>query len=590
MNSPLLSKSAAIASTLAIIVVSALLGMLIDWRAPGIGRYAQDWLMRARGTLPVPEDIAIVAIDDNSIARLGRFPWPRSVMARTISAVSTAQPKAIALDVLFADSTAGGEDRALESSIAEAADVIVAAQLVEAPVPGGASAWLLPLPSISGAAAAVGHVNVLAESEGVARELLVRAADDSGRWFRAMPIETVRIGERVPEQAVVDTGRSLIVGLRVIPVQGAASPVVLGQDSGTRPAQILRAGRMAIDYIGPTGSFAPNTFSVVDVLEGRVRAAYLRGRYVLIGATAASVGERFPSPFVHQSDVQANQHGTLMPGVEVLANALNTILRSRFYSRTPDWLVFLWAALAAGLTILLLAASEGRYGMAKQLAVLGGMAGAVTLSSYMAFTRLLVIPPLMPGLVSFASAGLLGLLRRSLITSSRLDASIGAIANAGDLLLPHSLPNTGAEAIGRLTGAAGVAIFASQGIGRYVLVAQHGARVSSGLNRRRGVALPPSTASATAFFSLPGDQPQGWQVIMHQIGASGDLLVIAHDVSRPPSSESLRIGAAIATSCVTGTGIPGERRLETWRWPKGLEGKARTLASLTPGFSSTLDL
>ncbi len=41
-----------------------------------------------------------------------------------------------------------------------------------------------------------------------------------------------------------------------------------------------------------------------------------------------------------------------MPGVEVLANTLNTILRSRFYSETPDWLAFLCGALVAALTLL----------------------------------------------------------------------------------------------------------------------------------------------------------------------------------------------------------------------------------------------
>src|SRR5437879_5501810 len=106
-----------IASTLAIIAVSASLGMLIAWRAPGIDRYAQDWLIRARGTLPAPDDIAIVAIDENSVARLGRFPWPRSVLARAIDALAAAQPKAIALDILIADPSLPDEDNALARSI-----------------------------------------------------------------------------------------------------------------------------------------------------------------------------------------------------------------------------------------------------------------------------------------------------------------------------------------------------------------------------------------------------------------------------------------------------------------------------------------
>ena len=76
----------------AIIALSAGLGMLVDWRAPGIERYARDWLMQARGPLPVPDDIAIVAIDEPSIARFGRFPWPRSLAARAIDAIAAAQP------------------------------------------------------------------------------------------------------------------------------------------------------------------------------------------------------------------------------------------------------------------------------------------------------------------------------------------------------------------------------------------------------------------------------------------------------------------------------------------------------------------
>src|SRR5437868_1592036 len=118
-------------STLAIIAISACLGMLIDWRAPGIDRYAQDWFMRARGALPAPADIAIVAIDESSVRRLGRFPWPRSVIARAIDAVAAAGPKAIALDVLFTDTTTRDDDAALAESIARAGNVVAAAQRSE---------------------------------------------------------------------------------------------------------------------------------------------------------------------------------------------------------------------------------------------------------------------------------------------------------------------------------------------------------------------------------------------------------------------------------------------------------------------------
>src|SRR6476469_4879836 len=152
-----------VAGTAAIMIVSALLGIAVAWRGPGLERVAADWLMRARGPLPVPDDIAIVAIDEPSIARFGRFPWNRQVMARTVDAIAAARPKVIALDVLFSDPTASEDDDALARSIGRAGNVVVAAQLTDSPVHGGPPRWLLPLPVLERAAAGVGHVNVQTE-------------------------------------------------------------------------------------------------------------------------------------------------------------------------------------------------------------------------------------------------------------------------------------------------------------------------------------------------------------------------------------------------------------------------------------------
>jgi len=140
----------------AIIALSAVLGMLVDWNAPGLERYAHDWLMQVRGPLPLPDDIAIVAIDEPSIARFGRFPWPRSLMAQALEAIAAAQPKVIAIDVLYVDPTSESEDAALARSIARAGNVVVAAQIDNSAVPGGPVTWLMPLPAIAQAAAAVG--------------------------------------------------------------------------------------------------------------------------------------------------------------------------------------------------------------------------------------------------------------------------------------------------------------------------------------------------------------------------------------------------------------------------------------------------
>jgi CHASE2 domain-containing sensor protein len=243
-----------VAGALAIVAVASALGLEIHARTPGLDRYCRDQLLRARGPLPAPDDIAIVAIDERSIARFGRFPWPRSVLASVIDAIAAAGPKAIALDILLTDPTREREDTALAEAVKRAGNVVAAAQLVHASPSGGPAAWLLPISPIARSAAAVGHVNVLAQSDGVARQLLIRAADDEGLWLRAMALETIRVADGVPAQSVTDTGTATVAGTRVIPAKVSSPPLILGHTHAAPE----------IDYIGPTGAFAAATYSISD--------------------------------------------------------------------------------------------------------------------------------------------------------------------------------------------------------------------------------------------------------------------------------------------------------------------------------------
>ena len=437
-----------VAWALAIVAVSAACGVLVDWRAPGIGRYAEDWLMRARGPLPPPSDIVIVAIDEASIARFGRFPWSRQVMAKAIDSIAAAHPKVIAVDVLFPDATTQDDDDALARSIGHPGNVVVAAQLIESPVHGGPSSWLLPLASIRYAAAAVGHVNVQTEQDGTARQIEVRASDDAGQTFRAMAVEAVRIADGTPEPGVLYTPRALLLGPRTLPVDAGQSAVVIAQAQGAAPAPaVLHGGHMSIDFIGPAGSFASQTYSLANVVQGSVPAERFQGKYVLVGATAGSMGDRIASPFVHETDPHADQHGSLMPGVEVLANEVNTILRGRFYSQLAGWAVFLWAALIAAATLGVLAAAQGGYELARQTGALLALAAAILLVSYLTFTGLLIVPPLVASGVAFLAAGILGLMHRSIDASARLDANIAALARGAGLLAgPATVPTFGRPA------------------------------------------------------------------------------------------------------------------------------------------------
>ena len=551
-----------IVSLAAIVIVSALFGTFVSWRAPGIDQYMRDWMIRARGPLPPPDDIAIVAIDEPSIARFGRFPWSRSVSARAIDAIAAAQPKAIGLDVLYSDPTSETDDSSLSRSIQQAGNVVVAAQLVAPPTTGGPTSWLLPLPAIERAAAAVGHVNVSTESDGIARQILIREADDQGRAIRAMAVEIIRVGDGIAEQSLIETSRSLLLGSHVIPVETLPPTVVIGVQGVGSSTQALRADRMAIDYIGPSGSY--RTYSFADVLGGRIPPAQFRGKYVLVGATAASLGDRLASPFIHEADTGSNQHGSLMPGVEVLANTLNTILRSRFYSETPDWLAFLCGALVAALVLFGLAIAQGRHEAIKQIGVLAAVTGVVLLVSYLAFTRLLVFPPLTVSLVSFASASVLGLMRRSLVASTQLDRSIEDVKRAEGSVNALNV-EAPAESIARLADVDGVAIYTSHRDGRVWLVAAHGITILP--KGSDGFELLPHTRLDHKLLPIPIERPDGTVT-----------LVIVHRSGQGPSIGIQRLCAAIAVSAAESW--TDKEGLSRWWWPRGLAWKARSLSHL----------
>ncbi|MCI0661860.1 MAG: CHASE2 domain-containing protein, partial [Acidobacteria bacterium] len=322
--------------------MSVIPAMWIGWRAPGLEISARDSLMRQRGLLQAPDNIVIVAIDETSLKRFGRFPWPRSLMARALDRLKDAQPKAIALDVLYVEPTNSSDDSALAAAIARAGNVVVAGQLTTETANEDAVNWLLPLPEIESNAAAVGHVDVHTGFDGVARTLMLREADDHANSFWAMAVELIRVGDGLTADAVRELPDAVALGKRVIPIITDPS-LDLIESQGTR-AEHLRAARLLIDYIGPTGSFAAQTFSFSEVVDGRVDPDNIRGKYVLIGATAATLGEKVASPLIHSLN-RGRLRSDLMPGVEVLANQVNTILRERFFLNLPPWITFLCSVL-----------------------------------------------------------------------------------------------------------------------------------------------------------------------------------------------------------------------------------------------------
>ena len=550
-----------------------LFAMIVSWRAPALNLYARDRLMQARGPVAPPDDIVIVAIDEASIARYGRFPWPRESMARVIDTIAPAQPKAIAIDVLYTEPTTPSDDTALADAIKRAGNVVVAAQLTEttAEKRPAANNWLRPLPSIETASAGVGHVNVSTEADGAVRELSLRKSDDQGQALWSIAVEVIRVGEGIRATSLGDVYSGVVLGSRTIPVMtdGATGSFV---SQGNSRTEISRADRIMIDYIGPAGSFSPQTFSFADVLDGHVPAQSVRGKYILIGATAATLGDHVASPFVHMEGAVGEQHGALMPGVEVLANSINTILRSRFYRDAPEWFSALLAAVVAAAVLGLLAVAQGHFETVKQLAVLFGLFAVIIGLSYIGFARWMFVAPLVPAVLSFAVAAPLSLLRRSLSTSSDLDARIAELTATNDLPFLSTIGQNSsdiyvspAKLIAQLTGAKTVAIYSRrENEGGYRLLMCHGPDPF------------PSRLAENEMETL--DQPL---ILRGEDEQACGLLLLKDAQPSDTSAESLRLCVEIATSIVNNQDDnPRSLRSTRWHLPRGIEWKVRSLGTL----------
>ncbi|MFW5640057.1 MAG: CHASE2 domain-containing protein, partial [Thermodesulfobacteriota bacterium] len=67
-----------------------------------------DLRMKMREAPGDSDEIVIVDIDDDSIDKLGRWPWPRSLMARAIEKVHEASPKLIGLNMIYSEPEEAG--------------------------------------------------------------------------------------------------------------------------------------------------------------------------------------------------------------------------------------------------------------------------------------------------------------------------------------------------------------------------------------------------------------------------------------------------------------------------------------------------
>lgn len=244
---------------------------------------------------PSPADIVIVAIDDASLSKLGRWPWERDIHAQLLDKLTAAEVKAVALDILFSEKNAQNPqaDNALVNAVANNGNVILPV-VIEQTQRKGQLRESLPFPELSQNAAALGHVHIELDPDGMARNTYLMEGLGSAFW----PSLAVAILRQIDP----DTWQAL---------PGKHNSSI--QKEGTQ--LIFRDNKIAIPFAGPPGTFRYLSYN--QVLDGSISAAELKDKIILVGATATGLGDHIPTPVSG-----LNQP---MPGIEINANILNAL-------------------------------------------------------------------------------------------------------------------------------------------------------------------------------------------------------------------------------------------------------------------------
>jgi len=357
-----------------------------------------DVFFQWRGPVKPQSPVVIVDIDEKSLAALGQWPWPRTVVAELVNRLQEAGAKAIAFDIVFAEADRTSPTRLLDELGGQLADsatlepLVATAQALDHDQALGAAVATAPVvmgyifrtdgeanpqapppfPSIAlrtepssvelsqlfipeakdvianipavAQAPTEGFLNFFPDSAGTVRDtpLFLRL---NGIPYPSMALEAYRTAAGIPEMTIHAAsqrrdGQRTVIGV-----------------SGENFIPTDDRGRLIINFRGPAKTFP--YLPVVDVLRGGADPR-LDQAIVLIGTSAAGLLDLRSTPFA-----------TVCPGVEIHATVIDNILQGdplRYDPYTEAGLTYL-LVVGGGILLSLLLTS------APPLA--GGLAGFV---------------------------------------------------------------------------------------------------------------------------------------------------------------------------------------------------------------------
>jgi adenylate cyclase len=349
-----------------------------------------DFYQRVLPRAGADSPVRVIDIDDASLARLGQWPWPRTMLATLTERLTELGAAAIGYDILFPepDRLGTGNDMAFATALGKSNSVLGfsvssnAPRMILKPKAGIAISGSDPAPSLPPITGAVAPLGALSDAAAGLGGLSLNAEDSAGTvrrvpmlWsdgttlYPGLSLETLRLALGVSTLVALGdtTGGHTLEGVRVGPftVQTNAGGEVVLYDKPDNPAQVLSA------------------WTVLDDGYASLRGE-IEGRIVLIGTSAAGLLD------LHATPLSASRAGVL-----IHAAVIDQMISGQFLSRA-DWVLALeiLVVIVAGALLVFVVL---RLGPLAGLLVAAALIGAVAATSYTAFaTRGLLIDATYP--------------------------------------------------------------------------------------------------------------------------------------------------------------------------------------------------
>ncbi len=291
---------------------------------------AYDFMFRLYQPKPWQTQSVLLSIDETTLAATpGGMQGIRKPLAEALNLIAKAGPKAVAVDMILADRSADpAVDRTLAEALCGTPNLVLSSELIR-----DGSQWEDPRPEFRKCAAAVGHVHAQpdpGDSRTRAIPLVKRNfPKHDQRYALSLQAFALSRGEKITQSS---DSYDLTVGPTTIPVEG--SPRLSRSGVPSNEFRLMR-----VRFI-PTSRDPIPRISLNDVLQNPHLAGSFAGKVVFVGVIAptAEIRDRLLTPI--SPDVYVT-------GIEINAEAFETMAQGLFITNVPEIWVFLFSACLA---------------------------------------------------------------------------------------------------------------------------------------------------------------------------------------------------------------------------------------------------